>query len=238
MILDLARTGVRILRTNVIGVVILILAGIGTAWGQTLPTPTPQQPANNELATAEYRIHKSDKLSIKFLYQPELNDAAIVVRPDGKISLPMINELHAEGLTVKELKTALEKAYREILLDPEITVNVVEFVPPRIFVSGQVIKPGSYELRAANTLFQVVSLAGGFTREAHRKYVLHATLIGERELKVVVVDATKLLKPGTNKLDVVLKDGDYIFVPDSKLAKLSAIFNAFRAIAPGYGIQF
>jgi polysaccharide export outer membrane protein len=186
---------------------------------------------------SDYRIRKGDKLNIKFLYQPELSEAALVVRPDGKISLPMIEELKAEGLTARELKTALEKAYREILLDPEITVNVVEFVAPRVFVTGQVVKPGSYDLRAGQTLFQIVSLAGGFTREAHRKQILHARPINERELKVVVVDVTKLLKPGNNKFDLQLQDGDYIYVPDSKMSKLSTILNAFRAVAPGYGIQ-
>ncbi len=193
--------------------------------------PAPAQP------TPDYHIRKGDKLNIKFLYQPELSEAALVVRPDGKISLPMIEEIKAEGLTVKELKAALEKAYREILLDPEITVNVLEFVAPRVFVTGQVAKPGSYDLRAGQTLFQVVSLAGGFTREAHRKQILHARPINDRELKVVLVDATKLLKPG-NKADVVLQDGDYVYVPDSKMSKFTTILNAFRSVVPGYGIQF
>ncbi len=200
-----------------------------------------QPPANNTAAerpTPAYRIRKGDKVSVKFLYQPELSDAALVVRPDGKISMPMIEELKAEGLTVKELKIALEKAYREILLDPEITVNLIEFVAPRVFVTGQVVKPGSYDLRAGQTLFQVVALAGGFTRDAHRKQILHARPINDHELKVVVVDLTRLLKPGNNKFDIVLQDGDYVYIPDSKMAKLSTIMTAFRAIAPGYGVQF
>lgn len=192
--------------------------------------PAPAQP------TPDYLIRKGDKLNIRFLYQPELSEAALVVRPDGKISLPMIEEIKAEGLTVRGLKAALEKAYREILLDPEITVNVLEFVAPRVFVTGQVVKPGSYDLRAGQTLFQVVSLAGGFTREAHRKQILHARPINDRELKVVLVDATKLLQPG-NKADVLLQDGDYVYVPESKMSKLSVILNAFRSVVPGYGIQ-
>lgn len=212
------------------GVLVLLLTLLGAALAQALPTP--QQP------TPDYRIRKGDRLSIKFLYQPELSDAAMIVRPDGKISLPMIDELKVEGLTTKELKTTLEKAYREILLDPEIVVNVVEFMAPRVFVSGQVVKPGSYDLRAGQTLFQVVALAGGFTREAHRKQILHARPINERELKVVVIDITKLLKPGDKKFDLVLQDGDYVFIPESRMSKLSTILSAFRSVAPGYGIQF
>ena len=187
---------------------------------------------------SDYKIHKGDKLSIKFLYQPELSDAAVIVRPDGKISLPMVEELLVEGLTVKELKTALEKAYREILLNPEITVSLVEFVQPHVFVSGQVNKPGSYELRAGQTLLQAVILAGGFTAEAHRKYVLHARPVGEHQLKVVAVDVTKMLKPKDNKEEIVLEDGDYIYIPNSKLAKFNSIVAAFRSFVPGYGLQF
>ena len=107
-----------------------------------------------------------------------------------------------------------------------------------VFVGGQVTKPGSYELRTANTLLQAVILAGGFTPEAHRKYVLHARPVSEHELKVVAVDVTKLLKTGDGKQEILLQDGDYIFIPNSKLSKFTAVVTAFRAIVPGYGIQF
>lgn len=224
----------------IILLVLLTLLALGISLptvAQTLP-PVAASRAANQPPAADYRIHKGDKLSIKFLYQPELSDASIVVRPDGKISLSMVDELLAEGLTVRELKTAIEKAYREILLDPEITVNVLEFVAPRVFVGGQVAKPGSYELRSVQTLLQAVIQAGGFTPEAHRKYVLHARPVGVNELKVVAVDVTKLLQTGAGKQEIVLQDGDYIFIPNSKLSKFTTIVNAFRAIVPGYGIQF
>ncbi len=233
MNMDVRKTNAKL--RQMIWVVLALLIGGNAAFAQ--PTAASSSTVA-ERPTPAYRIRKGDKVSVKFLYQPELSDAALVVRPDGKISMPMIEELKAEGLTVKELKIALEKAYREILLDPEITVNLIEFVAPRVFVTGQVVKPGSYDLRAGQTLFQVVSLAGGFTRDAHRKQILHARPINDRELKVVVVDLTKLLKPGNNQFDIVLQDGDYVYVPDSKMAKLSTIMTAFRAIAPGYGVQF
>ncbi len=230
------RTNVKVQQMLLVSLALLVW--LSTTIAQPASAPPTTRPAAAVQPAPDYRIRKGDKLSIKFLYQPELSDAALIVRPDGKISLPMIEELKAEGLTVKELKTTLEKAYREILLDPEITVNLLEFVAPRVFITGQVVKPGSYDLRAGQTLFQVVSLAGGFTREAHRKQILHARPINERELKVVVVDLTKLLKPGNSKLDIQLQDGDYVYIPDSKTSKLSTILTAFRAIAPGYGIQF
>lgn len=185
-----------------------------------------------------YRIRKGDRLSFRFLYQPELNDPSVIVNPDGRISLQMIGQIRAEGLTLRQLKKEVERAYSEVLLDPEISVSLVDFVPLRVFVGGQVHKPGSYELRAGETLLQAVILAGGFTSEAHRRMVLHARPVGQRELKVSEVDVLRLLKPGTTAREVELQDGDYIFVPNSKLSKFARVIDAFRTLVPGYGIRY
>ncbi|MFN7949387.1 MAG: polysaccharide biosynthesis/export family protein [Blastocatellia bacterium] len=218
----------------------LLLSASGLA--QTRPRVVNEQTRReqNDPLSREpsYRIRKGDKLSVRFLYQPELNDALLVVRPDGRISLQLVDEIKAEGLTLKELKAALERAYREILVEPEISVSLVEFVPLRVFVGGQVQKPGSYELRSGETVLQAVILAGGFTNEAHRRLVLHARPVGDRELKVEAVDVLQLLKPGSNVREVILQDGDYVFVPNSKLSKFARIIDAFRTLVPGYGIRY
>lgn len=183
-----------------------------------------------------YRVKKGDKLSIRFLHQPELNEASVTVRPDGMITLQIVEEIRAEGLTAQELKKVIEKAYGETLLNPVVTVSIIEFVASRVFVSGQVTKPGSYDLRNGQTVWQAVALAGGFTREAHRKMVLHARPVGERTLKVTVVDLNQLLAPGSKEQDIQLEDGDYVFVPDSKLSRFSRIIEAFRSLLPGFTI--
>jgi len=211
-------------------VILLLLAGVGF---------TQQQGAASEQPRPEgaYRIRKGDKLSIRFLYQPELNEPSAVVRPDGMISLQMVDEVKAEGLTAAELKAKLEKAYGETLLNPVISVTVLEFIAQRVFVGGQVTKPGSYDLRNGETVLQAVILAGGFTREAHRKMVLHARPVGDRELKVTVVDVTKLVAHSGGDREFVLQDGDYVYVPDSKLSKLTRVIDAFRFAVPGFSIR-
>jgi polysaccharide export outer membrane protein len=197
--------------------------------------PTPKEDVSPSVNDA-YRIRSGDKLSVKFLYQPELNELSVVVRPDGFIKLSMIDEVMARGLTVAELTAGLEKAYREILLKPVISINLVEYVAPRIFVGGQVAKPGSYELRAGQTLMQAIVLAGGVTRDANRKTVLHARPIGGDKLKMATFDVTKMLSDSAAPQEVLLQDGDYVFVPDSKLSKVSRIIEAFRAVIPGIGV--
>jgi polysaccharide biosynthesis/export protein len=185
-----------------------------------------------------YRIRSGDKLSLKFLYHPEFNEPTVAVRPDGYITSPMVDEVMARGLTVAELKASLEKAYSEVLLNPIISVNLIEFVAPHIFVGGQVAKPGSYELRDGKTLAQAIFLAGGFTREANRKMVLHARPISEGKLKMVTFDVTKMFSKSGAPQEISLQDGDYVFVPDSKISKLSRIIEAFRGVIPGFGIGY
>jgi polysaccharide export outer membrane protein len=209
----------------------LLLLSSSAVWAQGSKASSP--PA----ADASYRIRKGDKLSIKFLYQPELNEPSAVVRPDGFIGLQMIEDVKAEGLTSAELKTRIEQAYHETLLNPVVSVSILEFVPHRVFVGGQVSKPGSYELREGQTVFQAVMLAGGFTREAHRKMVLHARPAGPSELKVTPVDLTRVLATGQAARDLRLEDGDYIYVPESKLSKFSRILEVFRFAMPGFVVR-
>ncbi len=187
-------------------------------------------------AAGAYRVKTGDKLSVRFLHQPELNEAAVIVRPDGMITLQIVDEIRAAGLTAQELKKAIEKAYSEILLEPVVTVSLLEFVAPHAFVSGQVTKPGSYELRSGQTVWQAIALAGGFTRDAHRKMVLHARPVGERTLKVTVIDLTQVLTPSGKEPDLKLEDGDYVFVPDSKLSRFNRVVEAFRSLLPGFTI--
>jgi len=193
--------------------------------------PAPSTAAPSSVSDA-YRIRSGDKLSIKFLYHPELNEPAVVVRPDGFIALLMIDEVTAKGLTVSELKAGIEKAYSETLLNPVVSVNLVEFVAPRVYVGGQVAKPGSYELRAGQTLIQAIILAGGFTRDANRKMVLHAQPVEGGKLKLATFDVARMLSDSTAAQEVLLLDGDYVFIPDSKLSKISRILEAFRAAIP------
>lgn len=183
-----------------------------------------------------YRVKVGDKLSVRFLHQPELNELSLVVRPDGMITLQIVDEIRAQGLTAQELKKVIEKAYSEVLLEPVVTVSLLEFVAPRVFVSGQVTKPGSYDLRNGQTVWQAVTLAGGFTRDAHRKMVLHARPVGERTLKVTVIDLNQLVATDSKGQDITLEDGDYVFVPDSKLSKFNRIIEAFRSLLPGFTI--
>ena len=181
---------------------------------------------------ARYRIQAGDKLSLKFFSNAELNEPTLVVRPDGFINPQMLGEVRAEGRTVADLKAELEKQYVEFLLEPMLTVSVVEFVAARIFVGGQVNKPGRYDLREAKTLVEAVFLAGGFTRDAKRTMVIHARPNGKGEWIIRTADVMDMLRVKGTEKDVGLNDGDFVFVPDSKISQLNKAVEALRGLLP------
>lgn len=181
-----------------------------------------------------YRIKQGDKLSVKFLYHPELNEISVVVRPDGFISLQMIDDSKAEGLTISELKAQLEKSYNEILLKPVLTVALLEFVAPRVFIGGQVNKPGRYDLREGQTLVQVIFLAGGFTADANRKMVLHARPNGSGDWEIQSANVLKVINQQGEQKDIALQDGDYIFIPDSKISQINKAVETVRGFLPKF----
>jgi protein involved in polysaccharide export with SLBB domain len=199
-----------------------------------LPTENFAQDVNKPLPDTSYRIQKGDKLSVKFFSHPELNEPSVIVRPDGFISLQIIDDIRAEGKTALELKAELEKAYNETLLNPIISVAVIEFVAPRVFIGRQIKNAGRYDLRDAKTIVQVIFLAGGFTEDANRKMVILARPDGKGDWQTQAVNVMKILDKKSTEKDVDLRDGDYIFIPDSKISQFNKAVETFRGLLPRF----
>ncbi|HEX8264223.1 MAG TPA: polysaccharide biosynthesis/export family protein [Pyrinomonadaceae bacterium] len=227
----MARTKIfYIVSKTIVGSVLWCLLVSANAFAQ-IDLPEPSKPAAPQTG---YRIKQGDKLSVKFLYHPELNEVSVVVRPDGFISLQMIDDSKAEGLTISELKAQLEKSYNEILLKPVLTVALLEFVAPRVFIGGQVNKPGRYDLREGQTLVQVIFLAGGFTSDANRKMVIHARPNGSGDWEIQSANVLKVINQQGEQKDIALQDGDYIFIPDSKISQINKAVETVRGFLPRF----
>lgn len=212
--------------------IILLLLLLTSVRAYSQQPETARQNDVSEQPSSVYRIRQDDKLSVKFLYQPELNETSLTVRPDGFISLQLIEEVKAAGLTVSELKIRLEKMYDGHLLKPVISIALIEFVAPSVFIGGQVGKPGSYRLRDGQTIVQVISFAGGFTADASRKTVLHARTDNTGEWQIQVANVAKILNRKAAEKDLVLREGDYIFVPDSRTSRINKALESFRGLLP------
>ena len=118
-----------------------------------------------------YRLTKSDVVEANFTFSPDYNQN-LTVQPDGFVALKGAGTIYAEGLTLPQLRQTMSEAYRNFLNDPEITLTLKEFEKPYFLASGEVARPGKYELRGDVTVNEAVAIAGGFTKQARHSQVV------------------------------------------------------------------
>ena len=178
----------------------------------------PAPPANRSTAApvvkAEpaYVIGTDDVLSIVFWKDKDLS-SDVTVRPDGMVTLPLLNDIKAEGRTPEELRDALKTAAEAYVEDPNPTVIVKEIKSRRVFITGQVEKPGPYPLTAETTVLQLIAMAGGMREfaEGERITILRKAVSGETI--VLPFNYKDVLKRRNLDQNVQLKPGDTVVVP-------------------------
>jgi polysaccharide export outer membrane protein len=164
-----------------------------------------------------YTIQVADRLSIKFQRNPEL-DQELVVRPDGRISLPFVDEVQCAGMTPDELTAELARRYKGELAVPDITVAVSAFGGNRVFVDGEVKTPGMIQLVAGMTMLSAISSSGGFTPSGQREQVILIRRDGSGKPAGHSVDLKKVVVGRDSEGDVLLQPFDIVYVPRSKIA--------------------
>jgi polysaccharide export outer membrane protein len=127
----------------------------------------PVHAAATTPTTAEYRIGSGDKLQINVYKEADLSQA-LQVRPDGRITMPLIGDLAAAGQTPMQLQRRLSESLREFVANPVVTVMVVEVADRTIYVMGEVNTPGAVPLKPAMTVLQALAVAGGFKEFANK----------------------------------------------------------------------
>ncbi len=167
-----------------------------------------------------YHIRESDSLALQFAFTPEFNQT-VEVQPDGYITLKSVGTIIAAGLTVPELTKSIEHAYAGILHDPVVTIDLKDFDKPYFVVSGQVAKPGKYDLRSDLTVTEGVALAGGFTEASKHSQVVLFRPGANGLTEVRVINVKKLLRSHNLQEDVHLLPGDMIFVPQNRISKIA-----------------
>jgi polysaccharide export outer membrane protein len=130
-----------------------------------------------------YTIGADDRLVISFWGEKDLN-AEVVVRPDGRISLPLLNDVEAAGLTPDELRTRLLAAAKQFVAEPAPTVVVKEIHSRRVFITGNVEKPGTYPLNADLTVLQLIAMAGGLKEFVSGKNIVVVRAEGGNQLRL------------------------------------------------------
>jgi polysaccharide biosynthesis/export protein len=166
-----------------------------------------------------YRLNRSDVVTLSFTLSPEF-DQTLTIQPDGYITLKDAGGVLAQGLTLEELRVAVNKAYTGYLHDPQVAVTLKDFEHPYFVAGGEVGRPGKYELRADTTVVEAVEIAGGFTHQAKHSQVLLFRRVNGNLFEAHVFDLKKMLK--TRNLGEVaeLHPGDLIFVPQNSVSKI------------------
>jgi len=162
-------------------------------------------------STEEYRLGSGDKIRVEVYKDAQLSQSA-QVRPDGKITLPLIGDIEAAGRTPGELRQGITTSLKEYMTNPVVTVIVVEASASTAFVVGEVARPGSVSLQGPVTALQAIAMAGGLKDFANTKNIHILRKGGPTGTQTIAVNYKEALK-GNGTL-IYLKPGDTLVVPD------------------------
>lgn len=166
---------------------------------------------------APYRLRQGDVIELVFELCPEFNQD-VAVQPDGRVSARGVPPISVEGLSLSEVTASVTKAYTSIMKDPVVAVSLKDFERPFFIASGEVNRPGKYDLRSSLTITEAVAIAGGFDKDAKHSQVVLFRPVGDDMFQSRVVDVKKLLAERDLNQDVRLLPGDVLYVPKSRLS--------------------
>lgn len=160
---------------------------------------------------SSYVIGEEDVLSISVWKEPEIT-RVVPVRPDGKISLPLVNDVQAAGLTPMQLAMVITEKLRKFITEPQVTVIVSAINSRRVYLVGEVARAGAFPMLPNMTVLQALSSAGGFTQFANLKGIYVLRNENGKQIKFTF-NYKEVLKGNRPEQNVILKPGDTIVVP-------------------------
>jgi polysaccharide biosynthesis/export protein len=201
---------------SVPGVCLAVGLGCADAVAAQSAEKAPSSAATNAAATVlkpppGYVIGPEDVLTIVFWREKDLS-GDVIVRPDGRISLPLLNEFEASGLTPEQLRVKILTAADQYVQDPNLTIVVKQINSRRVYITGMVNKPGPYSLMAPTTVVQLLAMAGGLQDYADKKNIAIMRTVDGRAVSYRF--NFKDVIAGKNlQQNIELKPGDTVIVP-------------------------
>ena len=192
---------------------LVVLIFFGVAYSQESKELLLKKQSQSEWVpvSESYMIGPEDLLYIH-VWKEEALSRTVPVRMDGKISLPLIDDIQAAGFTARQLKEILTQKIKEFVENPNVSVTVIEANSFKVYVSGQVRSPGVYRLRSETSILQIIPMVGGFTEWANQKKILIIRKEDGKE-KRITVNYKKIVKGEDLGSNIILKAGDTIIVP-------------------------
>jgi polysaccharide export outer membrane protein len=181
------------------------------ATGAPATTPPVTAAASGVVVPTDYVIGVDDALSVVFWRDKDMS-ADVTVRPDGKISLPLLNEVQAAGYTPEQLRAKIVEAASKYVEEPNATVVIKEIKSRKVFITGNVAKPSSYPLAAEMNVLQLIAQAGGLLEYADSKNIVVMRKDGSNQ-QYFKVNYNDVLKQKNVAQNITLKPGDTVVVP-------------------------
>jgi polysaccharide export outer membrane protein len=185
---------------------LLLVAAAGSSRAEDVVIRTDEDAAN------AYAIGVGDVLEISVWKNPELG-VTTPVRPDGRISVPLLGDVQASGMTPLALRENLADRFKEFVTAPGVSVVIKEINSRKVFVTGEVKTPGAYDLQPRTKLMQVVAMAGGLTPYAKKKVIVLRDSRDGRNDRRYEVDLDAIVSGKRPSDNLVLQPGDTIWVP-------------------------
>lgn len=159
-----------------------------------------------------YKIGPQDIVRIDVWKEPEVSRSGLPVRPDGKISLPLLNDVQAAGLSPLELSNVISEGLKKYMNNPQVTVTVLDINSRRVYVTGEVSRPGSFPLLPNMTVLQALTTSGAFTQFARVKGIYVLRNEGGKQVKYPF-NYKEVVKGNHPEQNIELRAGDTIVVP-------------------------
>jgi len=197
-----------LLKINLLVILLIFLFGPLPVFAQESQEPKEQNPVSEP---AQYVIQPNDLLEIVVWGEPDIS-RTVLVRPDGRISLPLVQDILASGLTPVELKERMENRLEEYVDSPNVTVIVEAIQSYKVYVIGEIQAPGGIVVEKPITVLQALTLAGGFDEYANKSKIYIVRTSGPEHL-IFEFDYKNVIKGKNAEQNIVLRSGDVVVVP-------------------------
>jgi polysaccharide export outer membrane protein len=178
---------------------------------QSAPLPGYNGAPRGVTSDPNYVIGPQDVIDVNVWKEPDIS-RTVPVRPDGKISLPLLNDVQAAGITPAQLGNQITASLKKYVTNPQVTVIVTAINSQRIYVLGEVTRPGAFPLLPGTTVLRGLSSAGGFTQFAKMKGIYVLRLENGKQVKYPF-NYKDVVNGKHSEQDILLKAGDTIVVP-------------------------
>ncbi len=209
-----------------IAISLVICAGCAAHWpnfsGADLTATQPvavQADSTIPATTYEFFLGVGDAIDIEVYRHTDLNKS-LQIEESGKINYPLIGDVTAAGLTAIQLRNNIQAALAKYLVDPQVMVSVKGMHSQKVYVLGEVAKPGVFTMVTPMNIFEAISQAGGFTLDAKNESVM--VIRGDRtKPQLLQLDLASVLSKGNISQDIQIRGGDIVYIPPTYIADVS-----------------